>query len=862
MAQGSVHERFAERAALVPHEIAVVCGEQQLTYAELDRRANGIACRLLDLGVLHEDPVAILMERSVHLAAAVLGVLKAGAAYLPLHSGNPAKRNEAVTQQAGARVLIADNTALSEQAPTEGLTVLDPVGVPPGTNPHVDTPAHSLAYVMYTSGSTGTPKGVAVTHRDVLALVDDSLWQGRRHERVLMLAPYAFDVSTYELWVPLLHGGLLAMAPAVFDVDTLRRLLKDHRITGLQLTAGLFRVVADEAPDCFTGVREVMTGGDVISPTAVARVLEACPGTLVRAMYGPTETTLFATHHPMTEAPRGSVPLGRPLDGMAAYVLDDGLMPTPAGEAGELYVAGAGVARGYLGRPGPTAEHFLADPYGPRGTRMYRTGDIARLNTNGELEFLGRAGNQVKVRGFRIEPGEIETALAVLVPNASVVVAARGGDANDRRLVAYLVPGTDEAVPTAEELRRQLAEKLPDYMVPSAFVVLDALPLTRNGKVDHRALPDPGTAAGDVADGPRDAVEQVLVRLFAQVLETGPVGIHDDFFELGGTSLGATRLLSRIRAELGVRPSVRDLMNLRTAAALAASLHRGPLPENRRTEPGKEQTTADSKGRNTGSEGLQPLLTLRANGSRTPVFCVHPGGGMGWCYTGLLRHLPNDVPLYALQARGLTGTEPVARSMDEMAGDYLDQIRRIQPTGPYRLIGWSFGGNAAHSMAVRLRTQGEEVALLAVLDADHGGARDHSMPRPPRHVLNIAFDGLGAFDAEPGDGPLDAHRIQQILQEHGSPLADFGTDVLDAIVAVTANDIRVSDAARPGHFDGDMLFFEATDRTGAPTGLADVWRPHIGGRIERQAVAFDHMRLMTREALDVIGPVLARRLGS
>ncbi|MEU8685987.1 amino acid adenylation domain-containing protein [Streptomyces sp. NPDC048611] len=861
MAPGSIPERFAERAALVPHEIAVVCGEQRLTYAELDRRANGIARRLLDLGVLPEEPVAILMERSVHLAVVVIGVLKAGAAYLPLHSGNPVKRHEMVTRQAGARVLIAD-TALRAHAPADGLTVLDPAGVTPGTDPHIDTPAHALAYVMYTSGSTGTPKGIAVTHQDVLALVDDSLWQGRRHERVLMLAPYAFDVSTYELWVPLLHGGLLVMAPEPFDVDTLRRLLKDHRITGLQLTAGLFRVVADEAPDCFTGVREVMTGGDVISPTAVARVLDACPGTLVRAMYGPTETTLFATHHPMTEAPRGSVPLGRPLDGMAAYVLDNGLVHTPVGEAGELYLAGAGVARGYLGRSGRTAEHFLADPYGPRGTRMYRTGDLARLNADGELEFLGRAGNQVKVRGFRIELGEIETALAALVPDAPVVVTARGEDANDRRLVAYLVPGPDKALPTAGELSRQLAETLPDYMVPSAFVVLDALPLTVNGKVDHRALPAPGTGADDVAGAPRDAVEQHLVRLFVQVLKTESVGIRDDFFELGGTSLGATRLLSRIRAELGVRLSVRDLMNLRTVAALAASLPRARLPEKRRTDGGKHQTAADSKDRDAGSEALRPLLTLRAHGSRTPVFCVHPGGGMAWCYTGLLRHLPNDVPVYALQARGLTGTEPVARSMDEMVGDYLDQIRRIQPTGPYRLIGWSFGGNAAQSMAARLRTQGAEVSLLAVLDAGHGGARDHSVPRPPRHVLHVAFDGLAAFDAETGDGPLDAHRIQQILQEHDSPLADVGTDVIDAIVAVTANNIRVSDDDRPRHFDGDMLFFESTDRTGAPTGLADVWRPHIGGRIERRIVGFDHMRLMTREALDVIGPVLARRLGS
>ncbi|MFD5871149.1 amino acid adenylation domain-containing protein [Streptomyces sp. NPDC060322] len=847
MAQESLQQRFAARARLAPDTVAVSSGRNRLTFAELDRRANGLAHRLLDLGVRPEEPVAVLMERSVDLAVTLLGVLKAGGAYLPLHSGNPVERHLLTMRQAGVRLLVADEAMRGRGLPShDGLTVLGPAA-PAATadsDPGVESRADQLAYVMYTSGSTGTPKGVAVTHRDVLALVDDGLWDDGAHQRVLMLAPYAFDVSTYELWVPLLRGGQLVMAPPEIDVDTLRDLLRKESITGLQLTAGLFRVVADEAPDCFAGVREVMTGGDVVSPTAVGRVLDACPGTVVRAMYGPTETTLFAAHHPMTERPAGDVPLGRALDGMRVHVLDDKLEPSPAGGAGELYISGVGVARGYLGRADLTAERFVADPFGAPGTRMYRTGDLGRRNERGELEFLGRVGNLVKIRGFRVELGEVETALAIVAPDVQAVVVARGAEADDKHLVAYLVAEEGASPPEEEAIRRRLAEMLPDYMVPSAFVVLAALPLTPNGKVDYRALPEPQRSRPDAGSdaGPRDPREEVLCRLFAQALAVPAVGVHTDFFEAGGTSLGATRLVGRIRAEFGVRLTMRDLLKLRTPAGLLAVAVRG---------------SGDADG---GNDVLAPLLALRATGARTPVFCIHPGGGMAWCYAALLRHLPRDIPVYGLQARGLAGTEAVARTMEEMVGDYLDQIRRVQPAGPYRLIGWSFGGNVAQSMAARLREEGQEVALLAVLDSHHGGAGTPPRSPSPRDVLHLAFDGLDAFHEEPGDGPLSAARIQEILREQGSALAGAGPRTIEAITAVTANNIRVSDAARPSHFDGDLLFFEATDQAGEPTGLAEVWRPYIGGTIDRHVVGAGHLRLMTPAVLGVVGPILADRL--
>ncbi|MFF4486765.1 amino acid adenylation domain-containing protein [Streptomyces sp. NPDC001544] len=842
--QETVHQRFAEQARRTPDAIALTCGRQRLTYAEVERRASSLAQRLLALRVQPEEPVALLMERSAELVVSVLGVLKAGGCYLPLHGANPAARHRTVLDEAGARVLLADRTV--PELDTRGLTVLDtaeatavPEDAVGPAEPQVPCTGGRLAYVIFTSGSTGTPKGVAVTHQDVLDLVDDGLWAGGRHERVLMLAPHAFDVSTYELWVPLLRGGHLVLAPPEVDVDILRSLITTHRITGLHLTAGLFRVVAEAAPECFATVREVMTGGDVVSPAAVARVLETCPDTVVRALYGPTETTLFATQHLISEPPRGDVPLGRPLDGMRLHVLDEKLALVETGEAGEIYLAGPGVARGYLGQAALTSQRFVADPFGTPGSRMYRTGDLGRRNAHGDLEFLGRVGNQVKVRGFRVELGEIETVLARVSGAAQVLVISHGEDTNDRTLAAYMVPGPGGGLPDDEELARRLGETLPDYMVPSSFVRLRALPLTPNGKVDYRALPETRRTGAAGGPGPRDAREEQLARLFAAALGVPRVGIHDDFFDLGGSSLAATRLISRVRSELGIRLSMRDLLDRRTVAGLSA---------------------ATGEKSDAGTEGLRPLLKLRAQGSDTPLFCVHPGGGMAWCYVGLLRHLPKDIPVYGLQARGLTGLEPVAADMAELVEDYLAQIRRIQPAGPYRLLGWSFGGNAAHMMAARLRRAGERVSLLAVLDASHGGARSAPRSLSRRDTLKLAFDGLPAFDAEPDAGQIPAERVQQILRDADSPLAGIDARTVEAINATTTNNIRISDVARPEHFDGDLLFVEATDAAGRPSGLADVWRPYTGGTITRIQVEAEHLRLMTPAAMERIGPIVARHL--
>ncbi|MFI1166942.1 non-ribosomal peptide synthase/polyketide synthase [Streptomyces sp. NPDC020801] len=432
-----------------------------------------------------------------------------------------------------------------------------------------------LAYVMFTSGSTGQPKAVAVRHRDVAALATDSRFADGVCARVLMHSPVAFDAATFEVWAPLLNGGCVIVAPGqTVDAGLLRRLGGGDGPTALWLTAGLFRLLAQDAPDCFAGLRQVWTGGDVVPAAAVRRVLAACPGLTVVDGYGPTETTTFATSCPLSDASAvpGTVPVGHPLDDMRVHVLDGRLRPVPPGWAGELYVAGEGVARGYLGAPGETAARFLADPLGRPGARMYRTGDLARRRPDGTVEFLGRADDQVKIRGFRVEPGEVEAALAAHPGVADVAVAAREDRPGARRLVAYVVgPAGDDA----EELRAFARRTLPDHLVPSAFVALAALPLSGNGKVDRAALPAPQTAAvlerGPRAE-PRTEAEHRAVEVFAEVLGAERPGVQDDFFQLGGDSILSIRLASRLAEAFGAELTPRAVFTHPTPAALARLL--------------------------------------------------------------------------------------------------------------------------------------------------------------------------------------------------------------------------------------------------------------------------------------------------
>ncbi|MFI8462013.1 amino acid adenylation domain-containing protein [Kitasatospora sp. NPDC085464] len=575
-----VHVLFEEHAAARPDAVALAGADGTVTYRELNERANRLAHLLIGRGVRAESRVAVLQERSAELVVSTLAVLKAGGVYVPIDPHQPAARSEFILRDTAAVALLTDRApdavGFAVDVPVLRVGpggVLDPASGP-ATDPGVATDAEQLVYVMYTSGSTGTPKGVGNTHHNVVHLAADRFWGDGNHERVLMHSPYAFDASTFEIWTPLLTGGTVVVAPAGrIDAGDLATAIAEGGVTGLFVSAGLFRVLAEERPECFRGVREVWAGGDVVSPAAVRRVLEACPGIVVANEYGPTETTVFSTVNRLRspqEVPEAVVPIGRPLWNTRVHVLDARLRPVPPGVAGELYIGGAGVARGYLGRAGLTAQRFVADPFTGGGERMYRTGDVVRRLGDGRLEFLGRVDDQVKLRGFRIEPGEVEAVLAAPGEVAQAAVVLREDRPGDKRLVAYVVAAAGAAVDT-DALRARVAAALPDYMVPSAVVVLDTLPLTLNGKLDRRALPAPVYGAdrdGAGGRGPRTEREKALCALFADVLGLDEAGIDDSFFDLGGDSIMSIQLVSRAR-RAGLELSVRDVFEQRTVAALA-----------------------------------------------------------------------------------------------------------------------------------------------------------------------------------------------------------------------------------------------------------------------------------------------------
>ncbi|MCX5401661.1 non-ribosomal peptide synthetase [Streptomyces sp. NBC_00102] len=579
----SLAEAFASQARRTPDAPAVVDGDVTLTYRELARDAAELSGALAGWGLAAEDGVGVLVDRSAAVVAATLGVVGAGAAYVPMDAAWPEERLGRVAEVAGVRALVVDEAAAGQNWVKVTTAVLPVIvvdtlgrvlrGAPPapGRLPEATHPDR-LAYVMFTSGSTGLPKGVGVTHADVLALTADTTWTGRACEAVLMHSAYVFDASTFEIWVPLLHGGRVVVAPSgVLEAPVLTGLVDRYGVTALFLTTALFNVVAEADPSAFAGLRLVAAGGEAATPDLMQRVAAAAPRTQVLHVYGPTETTTFAARHRVAADAGGLPPIGRPLDGMRLHVLDAGLALVPPGVVGELYVAGRGVARGYRGRPALTAGRFVADPYGPHGARMYRTGDLVRWTARGEIEYVGRADGQVKLRGYRIEPAEIESTLLADPGVRAACVLVREDIPGDRRLVAYLVPAAGTRALDDTALARRVGRALPAYMVPSVFVALDALPLNPNGKVDRRALPEP-PAAATTGRAPRTAYEEVLAGLFADVLGVAAVGADDNFFSLGGHSLLATRLTGRVRAALGAELGLRTLFDHPTVASLAAVL--------------------------------------------------------------------------------------------------------------------------------------------------------------------------------------------------------------------------------------------------------------------------------------------------
>lgn len=705
-----VHELFEERVSRTPDAIAVVFEGEQLTYGELNRRANRLANYLRILGVGADTLVGVYMERSAQLVMALLGIIKAGGAYLPLDLSYPKERMAFMLADAHAPLLLTERKLLSGLPETEAAIIClddsaEPLSEFSNQTPANVTTTENLIYVIYTSGSTGSPKGVSVTHRAVNRLIFNTNYVDvTPADRIAQASNSSFDAATFEIWGALLHGAQLigiprnvTLSPKLFAEEIQRQ-----QISIMFLTTALFNQIARDAPQAFSSMRQLMFGGEAVDPASVREILaHGGPQRLVH-VYGPTESTTFATAHLIESVPAAAttIPIGRPISNTQTFVLDTNLSPVPIGVPGELYLGGDGLARDYFNRPELTAEKFIHKPWSRNGARLYKTGDIVRYRSDGSIEFVGRRDHQVKIRGFRIELGEIEAALAEHKDVSECVVIVIRDDFGDNRLVAYFSPAK-EGDTTIDGLRDFLKQKLPDYMVPATFIPLDSLPLSPNGKVDRRALPAPELTQTNVKSGfvaARDKLELKLTKIWESVLPVRSIGIDDNFFELGGHSLLAVRLFALIEESFDRNLPLATLFQAPTIRELANVMRAGSWPE-----------------------PWSSLVVIQGQGKRTPFFCVHASGGNVLEYHDLARLLGPDQPFYGLQAKGLNGKDEPHTTIKEMAAHYIKEMREVQPEGPYLIGGRSSGGTIAFEMACQLNASGEAVALLALLDVYPAG---------------------------------------------------------------------------------------------------------------------------------------------
>nr|QEO74755.1 condensation domain-containing protein [uncultured bacterium] len=701
-AEFCAHQLVERQAGRQPDALALSLEDEQITYGELNRRANRLAHRLRRLGAGPEVMVGVCMERSIEWVIAVLGVFKSGGTLVSIDPTYPKDRLAFMAKDAQVEILLTAERLLSQLGDTEAKTLCvdsqwPSISAESARDPRPLATAENSSYVVYTSGSTGRPKAAVMSHGSLLNLIH---WHNRACEvtssdRATQVSRMGFDASMWELWPYLAAGASLHL----LDEETrmipqrLRDWILRKQITKSFLPPVLAESLLNEQWPERTALGLLLTGSDkcVIRPPA------SLPFNYMN-VYGPTEATVIVTWHMVPPDDGSGTPplIGRPLDNTQIYILDGRRHPAPVKVPGELYIGGVNLARGYLNRADLTAEKFVPNPFsGEPGSRLYRTGDLARFHPDGEVEFLGRIDYQVKIRGFRIELGEIETTLAQHPSVDTAVVIMREDSPGDKRLVAYVVARPQVEIRSGD-LRGFLSERLPDYMVPSAFIALDRFPLTPNSKVDRRALPAPDRGARDEETyvAPRDQVEERLARIWEDVLGVRSVGVDDDFFALGGHSMLAVRLMAQVHKEFNRSLPLSTLFQKATVAKLASMLREEASPA-----------------------AWSPVVAIQAEGTRTPFFCVAPIGGQVFGYYDLARHLGREQPFYGLQAPGPADVGGVHAAIGDMSNEYIEAIRAIQPQGPYLIGGQSFGGLVAFDIASKLVSRGQEVALLALLDA-------------------------------------------------------------------------------------------------------------------------------------------------
>ncbi|WP_199886299.1 non-ribosomal peptide synthetase [Dickeya sp. ws52] len=849
---GTLHQALAAQAQRTPECIALVDCRHQLTYRQVRHQTRLLADRLSDAGVRPGDIVAVALPRSVRLSLALYAILEAGAAYLPLDTGYPDERLALMVEDAQPRLMITESSLQSRFADMADVLLLDTLAderqSPRHPSPQIAEQSslvaeQQAAYVIYTSGSTGRPKGVVVGHQ---AIVNRLWWMQHQYplqadDVVLQKTPCSFDVSVWEFFWPLMVGARLVMAPpdAHRDPDALVQLINDYAVTTLHFVPSMLAAwvsALEMRPRAEIGcgsLRRVFCSGEALS-RELALNYQALIAAPLHNLYGPTEAAVDVTWQPasgeaLERCQLPGIPIGLPVWNTQLRILDGALRPVPVGVPGDLYLCGIQLAQGYLRRPDLTASRFVADPFAS-GERMYRTGDIARWLEDGTVDYLGRSDDQLKIRGQRIELGEIEQVLLAQPGVAQAVVGARelGGKsarlhgADARQLVAWLVPQAETTLDIAA-LQQALSQQLPAHMVPVSYVLMTSFPLSANGKLDRKALPAP---AGQQAAGraPQTDSERTIAALFAELLACETVSAEDDFFALGGHSLLAMRLAAEIRRRLQRSLTVGQLMAARSVASIAALV---------------DDATDGSH-----SDGNGETLPLRSGGGPV-LFCLHPASGFAWQYAGLLRYLDGDYPIVGLQSPRPDGVIARCESVADMCDHHLATIRRVQPQGPYFLLGYSLGGTLAHGIAARLQQAGETVSFLGLLDTYPPEGQDWSAPDEADAREEVAREQAGFMaDTQAEDDP-------QLRAERAAMFSNIVGNYQDAV--------RLLSSARSGRYDGEATLFVATRTLPADMDVNATWAPYVG-TLTQYPQSCEHADILSPASLENLGPLLNKLL--
>lgn len=833
----TIHQLFEEQVELNPNSVALIFDNTKMTYHELNKRANQIANYLRKLNIAQEQLVAICLNRSPDLIASFLGVLKAGGAYVPIDLSYPKERIAYMLDDSGASFVITTEH-ISKELPAINSKVIfldkeeETIAAQPEKNIQSNSNAESLAYIMYTSGSTGKPKGVAVVQRGIVRLVKNITYANVGPEEIFLnRAPIAFDASVFEIYGSLLNGGKLVILNSLKPtLNEIASAIQQNRITTLRATPGILNLLLEDYSNELGSLRQVLSSGEVL-PVWLAQKffskLQEC--TLINA-YGPTENTVSTTSYKVNEifSNSSSIPIGRPISNDSVYILNKFLQPVPIGVIGEIYMSGDGIARGYLNKAELTGERFPSDPFNATsGRRLYRSGDLARYHSDGNIEFIGRADGQVKIRGYRIELGEVESILG-LFPGVkqSVAGTTKGKDGSDE-LVAYVVMNKGESF-NHQLIRSYIREKLPQHMIPTFFVELKEIPVTPVGKIDRKRLPAP-TVAGSKEQIvlPRNQIEEQLVHIWETLLGVSPIGITESYFDLGGNSLLAMRMFTDIEKTFNkiLPPSI--IFHEDTIEKLAKHIV------------SKETDLSPS------------LVAIQPFGSKPPLFCIHGGGGEVLVYGGLALELGNEQPVYGL--RYTNKIDDTSLSVDSLAEKYIKELRDIQPVGPYFLLGYCFGGVIAYEMAHKLLQARQEVSLLAILNFANPNRQPVEMKNEFSYK-KIIINNLKTLSQMPLN-----QRISFFIEKSQNALKLVNSKPVSIPPTVKLILSKAISIYKPKPYPGKILLIPASKDKNYQENHG--WETTKDGRIHVHSVSTDHDNLLKEPNIELVGKYLNEHLG-